>query len=111
EDFAPVFFASCSAHITVLFEAVHELDGAVMPDEQAVREGLDLGGCSVGHAANCQEQQVLLGFKSSGTRGGVAFAKKKADAIAQFRHGLVFGRSDSLHGTIISWNDRFFQRR
>jgi hypothetical protein len=107
EHFSTIFFASGAAHITVAFEAVHELDRAVMPDQQAVGERLNLGGRSVGHSANRQQQQVLLGFESGRARGCVAFAKKEADAVTQFRHGLVFGRSDSLHRTIISWNDRF----
>src|SRR5215510_1834144 len=102
ENFATIFLASGSAHVTVPFQAVHKLDGAVMPDQQAVGQRLNLGGCPVRHSANRQQEQVLLRLEPGGTRGSIAFAKKEADPETQFRHGLVFGRSDSPHAAIIS---------
>src|SRR5215475_3808178 len=56
ENFATIFLAPAATHITVAFEAVHEFDGAVMPDQQAVRERLNFGRRPVGHSAYRQQQ-------------------------------------------------------
>src|SRR5262249_35569006 len=109
ENFAAILLAPGAAHIAVSLEAVHKLNGAVMADQQAIGEGLNLGGGSVGYTSNRQQQQILLWFKSRGARRCIAFAEKKADAVAQFRHGLVVGRSDSLHESIISYDDSLCQ--
>jgi hypothetical protein len=73
-----------------------------MTDEQAVGKRLDFGRGTVGETADGKQQQILLGFEPSSTGSGIAFAKEEADAVAEFRHSLVFGRSNSFHGTIIS---------
>src|SRR5690349_19938339 len=81
-----------------------------MADEQAVCERLDFGGGTIRHSANGKKHEVLLRLEASGSRGGIAFAEKLPDVIAELGHGLVLGRTDSLHGKIISYNDMLCQK-
>jgi hypothetical protein len=97
ENLAAILLATGSADVAVFFETVDQFDGAVMTNEQAVCQGLDFGRGTSGKAANGKQQQILLGFESGGAGGGIAFTKEKANAIAEFRHGLVFGRGNSFH--------------
>ena len=83
-DFALVFQAGSACDGSGGFEAVYELDGAVVLDEKTrgdFADGrLDLGG----EAMDGEQQLVLLGLDPVLFRGGFAEVEKLADLAAEF---------------------------
>src|ERR1700752_3805448 len=82
EDPAAVVAAAGATHVAVGFQAVDELDGAVVLQGQALGQRLDGGFAVFRQATNGQGHQGLLGFEADGAGFGVALAKKMADAVA-----------------------------
>jgi hypothetical protein len=81
-DLALVASAACAADITVRLQPIDQTDGAVMPEEQTLREAADAGVVVVGKFANRKKHLVLLRFEAGGLGGIIAAPEKAADTIA-----------------------------
>src|SRR5262249_20796237 len=90
-DLTAIFFVAQTFYVAVGFKPIDQLDCAVVFDGQAFGKDADGGRLVFLEAANREEHLILLGFETFGERGGVAFAKKEANPIAQLGEGAVLG--------------------
>jgi hypothetical protein len=81
-DLPLIASAACAADITVRLQPIDQTDGAVMPEEQTLREAADAGVVVVGKFANGEKHLVLLRFEAGGLGGVIAAAEKAPDTIA-----------------------------
>src|SRR2546428_6162736 len=88
------------------FQAVDEFHDAVMLQCEPVREIADRGLLAFRNPANHEKQQILLRLEACGTRHGIAFADKFANAVAQLGQRLVLRGGDLFcHAVSISYYD------
>lgn len=71
------------------FEAIDELDGAVVLDLQAFGERADGGVVGSGQSFDGEERLILLRLNSGGAGGLLAQILKAAHLIAEFRQSAV----------------------
>ena len=94
KDAAAIVPAAVAAHIAVSFQAVDELNDAVVLEREPVGQCADGRFFAWRKAANRQEEQVLLGLEAGGASDAIAFADESANLIAKLRERLIFGRGD-----------------
>lgn len=91
DDAAAVGIVPLALHEALPGGAVDQFDGAVVVQQQAIREVADGHRLIVGEAAQGQEELVLLRLKSGLARRLLAEMEEAAEAIAEFGQGLVLG--------------------
>ena len=73
-------------------QPVDQLDGAVMPDLQALSQFADGGRHFRRQTLDRQQQLVLLRFQAVSARRFLAVAQEPADVITEFRQRAKAGR-------------------
>src|ERR1700730_16951274 len=108
QHLAPVFAAWGAFDVGVGFHAIDEFDGAVVTERKAIGESADGGLVPSGKAANCEEQEILLGLETRVAASGVAFLEEATDKAAELGQGAVFVGGDLVaHEYILSYDDTF----
>ena len=90
---------------TTFGEPVDEFDRAMMRDLEPLGQSTDGRFPSLRQPLHCQQQLVLLGFKTRSTRGLFAEAEKAAQLIAKFGERLIRRDRDFIlwiHRTTLS---------
>lgn len=80
-----------AADITTCFQSIDQANGAMVSQEQTVRQFADTCSSTARKTANGEQHLVLLRLEASGVGGAVAAAEKLANAIAELRECNVFG--------------------
>lgn len=89
QDLAPIFAAARSFQKAVGFQAINELDGAVVLDLQAFGEDADGGVVGSGQSFDGEERLILLRLNSGGAGGLLAQILKAAYLVAEFRQRAI----------------------
>ena len=100
QNFAAVRAATDSLEQSVKLHAVHQLDGAVMLDLQALGKHAHGSFLRARQSLNRQQGLMLLRLDAGGTRGLLAEIHEPPDLVAKFRQRLVIKTAmrTRLHG-------------
>src|SRR6267143_6000110 len=109
QDAPAIVPAAAPAHVAVGLQSVDQLDRAVMPQRQPVRQRADRRFCAFREPAKRQQEKILLRFEARGARHRVAFPAELANEVTKFRERLVLRRGDFFcHQLTISQCDIYF---
>ena len=96
---------------TSLRQPVHQLDGAVVLELEALSQICDRWGCPITRTLHGEHQLMMLRFQSGLAGHFLAEVQKTADLVTEFRQGLVVcgsrsvGAGHKVKNIIISYSD------
>ncbi len=103
QDRSPVVAVLASAHVPALLEPVNQFHGAVVLQDQPLRQRLDSGFRAFREAADRKQQKILLRFEPLPACRSIGVAQKNAYPITQRgQRTVISGRDLRCHKIIIS---------
>jgi hypothetical protein len=87
---APIITPARPFHVPVRLHPVNQFDNAVVFQCETLRQGADGGFFALREPTYHQQQEVLLGLKPGGTRGGVSLAKEMTNEAPKLGQRAIF---------------------